>query len=70
MAAEPSANPVAALDEYELRHLPEHLVDAGRAGDLHKLLRLEWIEDLRRNANCGNDGAATEPVEPTAAEVG
>jgi hypothetical protein len=34
-------NPVAGLADYELRHLAEHLAEAGRAADLHRLLALE-----------------------------
>jgi hypothetical protein len=41
-------NPVAALSEYDLRHLAAHLEESGRADELHRLLALETSE--RRNA--------------------
>jgi hypothetical protein len=34
-------NPFCALSDYELRHLPEHLEDAGLAPQIHKLLSTE-----------------------------
>lgn len=34
-------NPVAHLNEYELRHLVAHLEATGRTEDLHRLLALE-----------------------------
>ena len=37
-------DPLIALDTYELRHLAEHLAAARRAGELHRLLALEWAE--------------------------
>jgi hypothetical protein len=51
-----AGNPLDGLNEYELRHLPGHLLEAGRDGDLHRLLSTEtaaghnaWYEakDLR-----------------------
>jgi hypothetical protein len=35
-------NPVAGLNAYELRHLGEHLAEAGDAADLERLLALDW----------------------------
>lgn len=40
------ADPLAGLDEYELRHLAEHLVEGGVA-KVHDLLWLEAIDDSR-----------------------
>ncbi len=34
-------NPVAGLNDYYMRHLPAHLENRGRAGELHRLLALE-----------------------------
>lgn len=38
----PAGNPLGHLDDYELRHLAAHLSEAGRGGDLHRLLRLDY----------------------------
>jgi hypothetical protein len=38
-----NANPFTDLDEYELRHLVEHLEMAKRLDDLHRVLWLEWV---------------------------
>jgi hypothetical protein len=38
------AGPFDALTGYELRHLPRHLAQAGRAEELHRLLGLEHAE--------------------------
>ena len=67
MAAEgpASANPVAHLDEYELRHLASHLAGSDRARDLHRLLALEWTdpaESVRHNAWYEAHDAAGEPA--------
>jgi hypothetical protein len=35
---------LAELNSYELRHLAEHLADARRADDIHRLLALEWTQ--------------------------
>src|SRR4051812_16747760 len=47
-----TGNPVAHLEDYELRHLVAHLAGSGRASDLHRLLALEWTDPaaVRRNA--------------------
>ena len=37
-------DPLAALDEYEIRHLTEHLESTGDAHTLDAILRLEWRE--------------------------
>lgn len=34
-------NPVAGLNEYELRHLVTHLLETERINELHRLLRIE-----------------------------
>ncbi|MCQ3974870.1 MAG: hypothetical protein DPW09_15625 [Anaerolineae bacterium] len=40
------------LDEgYGLRHLVAHLEGAGRAADLHHLLRLEWVREEKASAS-------------------
>jgi len=51
-------NPFLDLNEYELRHLAEHLEASGRATDLHRLLTLEanehrnaWYEIKKRSGN-------------------
>jgi hypothetical protein len=40
----PRTNLVYQLSDYELRHLVSHLAEAGRDGDLHRLMRLELRE--------------------------
>lgn len=42
-------DPFGALGDYEVRHLVQHLANAGHDGDLHRLLRLEAGPD-RTNA--------------------
>ena len=39
-------DPTAALDEYEIRHLGEHLESMGDRHTLDKILRLEWGEPI------------------------
>jgi hypothetical protein len=44
-----SADPFAALDEYDVRHLVTHLSRAERDRDVHKLLRMEAGQDGKDN---------------------
>jgi hypothetical protein len=42
----PEQDPTAALSDYELSHLGEHLESAGDGRSLERILRLEWGEQL------------------------
>ena len=49
-----AAHAFAALNLYELQHIPEHLVSAGLVANLHKLLFMETAPDA-------NDSGMREP---------
>jgi len=55
-------DPMAALNEYEVRHLAEHLESLGDLHSLDRILRLEWAEQAA--GGFPQSGLAAGPPQP------